>query len=117
MERFHVVIKKLGIIQCKFFPFINITQRYHIQSIIFTVGIATMILRGPFCGITMPDNKYFLADGIGITAKMFLFLLVPCLLYLAESYKSLGFLFPAEYKFTASYFTDCIHSKSCNSIS
>src|SRR5687767_15827954 len=116
MEWFHIVVKKLGIVQCKLFSLINITQRHHIQSIIFTIGIATMILRRPFSGIAIPDNEYFLADGISITAEMLFFLLVPHLLYLAESYKSLGLFFSTENKLANSYISYCIHAKSGNSV-
>src|SRR5687767_1627493 len=116
MEWFHIVVKKLGIVQCKLFSLINITQRHHIQSIIFAVGIATMILWRPFSGIAIPDNEYFLADGISIPAEMLLFLLVPCLLYLSESYKSLGLLFSTENKLATPYVTYCIHAKPGNSI-
>src|SRR4030095_14704468 len=104
MKWFHIFIKKLGIVKGKLFTFFDLAKRHYIQSIISTVRITAMILRGPFGRVTIPNNKNFFTYRIGIATEMLLVIFIPAFHSMTTGNKSLRHFFSVKNYITSGQF-------------
>src|SRR5688572_25942681 len=75
-----------------------------------------MILRSPFRRIFIPQYKYFIADGICITAEIKFLLLSPVLFYKAPGHKTLGFFFSPKNNISFPDIPGCIDSETSDGV-